>query len=157
MATWAQSWAQSFDKWMMFPPPPPCGVGWGGSVLLPRFIRHKWVQIKQNRIQMNQTLLKLTTNQQNLQTVQMLLVTCAQSWTNGRDHVIMGLQPGEGRAWGWGPYHWGGGQGPWTLAHIYIISRRPVGALCDSWEDLIGCKILLRGVGMICPPGKHIS
>ena len=71
---------------------------------------------------MNQTLLKLTTNQQNLQTVQMLLVTCAQSWTNGRDHVIMGLQPGEGRAWKWGPYPWGGGgdrrnltPGPYTV------------------------------------------
>ena len=30
-------------------------------------------------------------------------------------------------------------------------------ALCGSWEALDGCKILLRGVGMICPPGKHHS
>jgi hypothetical protein len=26
-----------------------------------------------------------------------------------------------------------------------------------SWEALDGCKILLRGVGTICPPGKQYS
>ena len=27
-------------------------------------------------------------------------------------------------------------------------------SLYGSWEDLVACKILLRDVGIICPPGK---
>ena len=30
-------------------------------------------------------------------------------------------------------------------------------ALYGIWEDLVACKILLRVVAVICPPGKHHS
>ena len=30
-------------------------------------------------------------------------------------------------------------------------------ALYGSWEGLVGGKILVQGVGTICPPGKHHS
>ena len=28
-------------------------------------------------------------------------------------------------------------------------------ALYGNWEGVVACKILLRGVAVICPPGKH--
>ena len=37
------------------------------------------------------------------------------------------------------------------------IDQHLIFALYGIWEDLVACKILLRGVAVICPPGKHHS
>ena len=40
-----------------------------------------------------------------------------------------------------------------VIFNQYLIIFSPY----RSWNALEGCKMLLRGVGMICPPGKHHS
>ena len=43
------------------------------------------------------------------------------------------------------------------IGKILKLTKKYDFALYGSWEGLVGSKILLRGVGTICPPGEHMS
>ena len=96
-------------------------------MLLPRFIRTIWCQIKQNYTQMSQNLLRLTKKDKTYKQFTPFWSHGPTVGTNGRDHMVMGLQPGEGRAWGWGPYHgggWGAESSKRLIISIYIYICR---------------------------------
>ena len=116
LATWPQSWGQSCDKWMMLPPPPLwCGMWWfcAASAVHSTHMVPNQTNFTPNESEFNKI------NNKNDKTYKQFttLVTWAKVGTNGRDHMIMGLQPDECRARGWGPYH-GGGQERRAADHI---------------------------------------
>ena len=115
----AQSWAQSCDKWMMFPPPPLwCGVWWfcAASAVHSNHMVPNQTKLDPNESEFAQTNKK----RQNLQTVYTLLVTWAQSWDKWPGSHDNG-PPALGRqGLGLGTIPWGGGRERQAADHIYI-------------------------------------